>query len=259
VDAQRTLMVGDMKRTYFLHIPAGFNNQQLVPLVFIFHGFQENSSFARMYSDMDQVANTNRFIVVYPDGSGLSWNASGCCGSALQNNVDEPAFVRAVIADVETTVSVDHKRIYAAGLSNGALLSYRLACTMSDTFAAIAPVAGVLMYSPCQPQQPVSVIHVHGTKDSAVPFEGGGKVPSTDHPFPPVAQSIATWVKLDGCNSEAKMEQNGVLTHSIYSICAPGIAVELYMVNGGNHSWPSKYVAPVSQIIWDFFATHPKP
>ena len=259
IDEQRVLTIGGMERTYFLHIPSGLNDHESVPLVFVFHGFQENGAFARNYTGMDKIADANRFIVVYPDGSGpsgsLSWNASGCCGYALQNNVDEPAFVRAIIADVEAIVKVDSRRTYAAGFSNGALLSYRLACEMSGTFAAIAPASGVLMYSPCQPQQPVSIMHVHGINDRVVPIEGGG----SGIQFPPVEESLAAWAQLDGCSGEEPVEKDGVLAHTTYGSCKPGVSVELYVVDGTGHGWPSQYIAPISQMIWDFFSTHPKP
>lgn len=259
VNEERKLKVGDVERNYFLHIPAGLNDQQAVPLVFIFHGYQENYTIARNYSDMDHISDLNGFIAVYPSGTGvangLSWNASGCCGEALKTNVDEPAFVRSMIADVETLARIDPKRIYAAGESNGGLLSYRLACTMSDTFAAIAPVSAVLMYAPCEPKQPVSVIHVHGSKDLFVPLEGGG----LGIQFPPVKESLATWVKLDGCSGEEKTEKKGFLTLTTYGTCAPGIDVQFYVVESGGHNWPSKYAVPISQTIWDFFAAHPKP
>ena len=262
VDIEHTLTVQSMERTYFLHVPSGLNNQQSVPLVFVFHGLQESSTYARIYSGMDNIANLNNFVVVYPNGSGgdsdQSWNAGNCCGYAQQNNVDDPAFIRAIIGDVGTMVKVDTKRIYASGFSNGALLSYRLACEMSDTFAAVAPVAGVLVDSPCLPQQPVSLIHVHGMTDTVVPIGGGGLNPNTSQPFPSVADSISTWVKLDGCKGTEKKEQNGIVTHSTYGECAAGVGVELYAVGSNGHNWPSQYVIPISQIIWEFFAAHPK-
>lgn len=262
VDVERKLTVGGLERSYFLHIPQGLDNQKPVPLVFVFHGFREISSFAQTYSGLDRIANANGFIVVYPNGSGpsteRSWNGGGCCGYANENNVDEPAFIRSIITDVQTFAYLDTRRIYAAGFSNGALLSYRLACEMSDTFAAIAPIAGVLLYNPCQPGQPVSVIDMQGLKDNSVPFEGGGLNPSSGEPFPPVKQSVASWAKLDGCTGPEKVEQNGGLTHTIFDGCKPGVAVELYTVSDMGHEWPPSYIAPLSQTIWDFFAAHPK-
>lgn len=259
LDEQRTLTVGEMQRSYLIHIPAGLDSSQPAALVFAFHGFQENSASIQRYTGFDTLADENSFIVVYPDGSGpansLSWNGSGCCGYALENEVDEPAFVNAILADVETLARVDRKRIYASGFSNGALLSYRLACIMADTFAAVAPVGGVLMETPCQPQQPVSLIHVHGVKDLAVPLQGS----NSGILFPPVESGLITWAGLNGCDPVGQSEQETVLTHTRYSGCADGHALELYLVEGTGHNWPSPYVAPVSQIIWDFFAAHPNP
>jgi polyhydroxybutyrate depolymerase len=262
VDSERTLTVQGMERTYFLHIPSGLNDQKSVAMVFLFHGYRESDTEARTYSGLDKIADANGFIVVYPNGSGTSsdrsWNGGGCCGYANENNIDEPAFIHAIIADVESLASVDNKRIYATGFSNGALLTYRLACEMSDTFAAVAPVAGVLLYNPCQPQQPVSLIHVHGLMDSTVPLEGGGLNPSTGEPFPPVKQSIETWTKLDGCPGVENVEQIGVVSHTTYGQCLPGVDVELYTVDGNGHTWPFVKATPISQTIWEFFAAHPK-
>ena len=108
---------------------------------------------------------------------------------------------------------------------------YRLACEMSDTFAAVAPVAGPLFYSPCKPKEPVSVMHVHGLADPAVPYAGGPSgYPSMV--FPSVAESIAAWVKLDGCTGDAQVEEQGIVTHTAYASCKAGTAVELYAIDG---------------------------
>lgn len=259
VDAQRTLKVGDLDRGYFLHIPPGLDDQQQVPLLFFFHGFSESGFQARLYTGFDQIANASGFIVVYPDGSGspggYSWNAAGCCGYALERNVDDEAFVRAILADVSTIAHIDPKRTYTAGFSNGALLSYRLACTMSDIFAAAAPAGGVLMYSPCKPQEPVSIVHIHGMKDNVVPMDGGG----SDINFPAVKDSLTAWAKLDGCSGAETVEKNRVITHTVYGTCVSGVSVELYTIDGIGHTWPSRYIAPISQTVWDFLAAHPKP
>jgi polyhydroxybutyrate depolymerase len=262
-DSERILTVNDLKRTYLLHIPPGLAANQTVPLVFVFHGFSGNASVIQQASRFSDVSDKNGFIVVYPNGTGdsssLSWNASGCCGFAMTNNIGESAFVRQIISDLGSIARIDSKRIYASGFSNGAMLSYQLACEMSDTFAAVAPVAGVLLFSPCQPSQPVSIVDFHGLNDNVVPFAGGGTVPRTGKPFPPVEQSLATWASLDGCMNVSTTDQSGLVTHIVYRSCKNGSAVELYTVQGIGHNWPSQYVVPASQMIWDFFKAHPKP
>jgi polyhydroxybutyrate depolymerase len=262
-DSTRSLTANSMLRTYILHVPPGLSAAERAPLVFMFHGLGEDGLYISAVSGMSEVADANGFLVVYPDGTAppgpLSWNAGGCCGYALESRVDESAFVRAILADLDQTAAVDPKRIYATGFSNGALLSYRLACEMSETFAAVAPVAGILSISPCQPQEPVSILHIHGSGDVAVPYYGGGTNPSSGLAFPSVDRGIAAWVRLDGCPDSPQTEQTGIVAHTVYPPCRDGSAVELYVLRGWSHLWPTAYVLPASQIIWDFFAAHPKP
>jgi polyhydroxybutyrate depolymerase len=259
LDEQRALTVGALERGYFLHIPPGLNMREAFPLLFVFHGNQQTGRQARNYTGLDALADANGFVVAYADGSGpqgrFSWNGGRCCGYALEQDVDEPAFVRAMLADIDTRVNVDPKRVYAAGFSNGALLAYRLACEMSDTFAAIAPVAGALTYTPCEPQQPVSLVHVHGLADTTVPFEGGGSFVA----FPPVRDSLTTWAALDGCTGAEQVQQDGIVTHTTFGSCPPGVSVELYTLAGVGHTWPLQAASPLTQVVWDFLAAHPKP
>jgi polyhydroxybutyrate depolymerase len=262
-DSTRTLTVGGSERTYLLHIPPGLDMGHPAPVVFVFHGFDPEAHFAvsdiQNISGFNDIADKNGFLVVYPTGISGTWNAGTCCGIAVQNNVDDAAFVRQMLSDLGRIARLDPKRIYATGFTFGAMLSYRLACEMSDTFAAIAPLAGVLVYSPCQPQEPVSVLHIHGLKDIAVPFAGGpGILASGKFVFPFVEEGIATWVKLDGCSSTPQVEKKDLVTHTVYPACQSGTAVELYTHDALGDSWPSPYVFPAAQIIWDFFAAHPK-
>jgi len=260
-DSERTLKVGNLERSYLLHIPPNLDISQLVPVVFVFHGWRDNAlSFQPV--GFKEMADVNGFLIVTPNGSGpgsdTSWNAGGCCGSAATDTVDETAFVRQMLSDLGTIVKVDPRRIYAAGFSNGAMLVYRLACEMSDVFAAVAPVSGPLFYSPCQPQQPVSVVHVHGLADTVVPFTGGGDlIPGG---FPAIDQGIATWVRLDGCNDSAQVVKlDSSITHTAYHSCRADSAVELYTIEGVGHGWPSSVEFPMPEVIWGFFLAHPKP
>jgi len=122
---------------------------------------------------------------------------------------------------------------------------------MPDTFAAVAPVAGVLLDNPCQPSQPVSIIQVNGKSDTLVPYGGGlGDFMSGTINFPPVEQGIATWTQLDGCTGSAQSEKQGTIgTLTAYTSCKAGSAVELYTLDALGNNWPSKYVLPISQMI----------
>jgi len=258
---ERTLTVKGMARSYLLYVPPNLDNSQPVPVVMGFHGYTSNGASFRDGTGFNAIADANDFLVVYPEGEGgdHSWNAGGCCAGAKGADLEDVAFVRQIVSDLKTIVDVDPKRIYATGHSNGAMFSYRLACEMSDTFAAVAPVAGPLFYSPCKPKQPVSVIHVHGLVDPVVPFSGGPYPGYPSMVFPSVDASIAAWVKLDGCTGQVKVEEQGIVTHTAYASCKKGTVVELYAIDGLVHVWPQPDVWLASDTIWEFFAAHPKP
>jgi polyhydroxybutyrate depolymerase len=261
-DTERNLTVDATERSYLLHIPPNVPADQSLPIVLVFHGYSGTGGSMLVTTGFNNLADTFGFLVVYPNGLGpagaASWNAGGCCGYAKDNHIDEAAFVRGILADLGTLASIDPKRIYATGFSNGAMLSYLLGCEMSDTLAAVAPVAGVLMNNPCSPPQPVSVLHIHGMADLSVPFSGN-TTPAAPGIFESVQQSIATFVGLDGCPADPAVEQNGLTTHTTYGPCKKGTAVELYALQGIGHTWPPVSILPASQIIWNFFVAHPKP
>jgi polyhydroxybutyrate depolymerase len=223
--------------------------------VFVFHGNPGDANGMR-WIGFDEISDLEHFIVIYPEGVEQSWNtgAKGP-GSAIAQNVDESAFIKKILSDLEKIVKFDPKRIHAIGYSQGGSLVYRLACNMSDTFAAIASISGSMEYSPCNPSQAVSVIHVHGLEDRKVPFSGGGP-----WELSPIEKGINTWVNLDNCTDSAKEEDysNGI-THVSYTSCQSGTSVELYTIDSGDHTWPSKDEISTSEVIWDFFASHPKP
>jgi len=257
---ERTLTVKEQTRSYLLYVPSGLDTSQPVPVVFGFHGYGGTGPGFQHVTGLSVIADANGFLVVYPEGEGSdhSWNAGGCCAGASMAALDDVAFVRQIISDLKTIVYMDLKRIYATGHSNGSMFVYRLACDMSDTFAAIAPVAGPLFYSPCKPERPVSVMHVHGLADLAVPYAGG----PSGYPglvFPSADESIAAWVKLDGCTGAAQVDEQGIVTHTTYASCKDNTAVELYAIDGLDHTWPQPEVWPASDTIWEFFAAHPKP
>jgi polyhydroxybutyrate depolymerase len=261
-DYERTVDVDGAERSYLLHVPAGIDGLGPLPAVFVFHGWSGTPEDMVVTTDFNILGDQNGFLAAYPRGTGtgnndLSWNAGACCGAALAGNVDETAFVRGMLADLGAIARVDPKRIYATGLSNGAFLSYYLACEMSGTFAAVAPVAGVLTDDPCRPEQPVSVVHIHGINDVTVPYAGGGSV--IPGGFLSVEETIQTWAKLDGCGgSPLTDEPFKNVAHTAYGDCRAGTSVELYAINYFGHRWPLINTFPASRTIWDFFAAHPK-
>jgi polyhydroxybutyrate depolymerase len=261
-DAERSLTVGGQARSYLLHVPTGLSAVSPAPLVLVFHGHRMDGDYMLAMTGFNALADANQFIVAYPKGTGaaesLSFNAGVCCGSAQKNGVDEAAFVRGILSDLGGLYAIDPARVYVAGFSNGAMLAYRLACELSDTIAAIAPVAGNLGYDPCRPLGKVSVLHIQGLSDDSVPYADDDLDRGWDPAIRSVKSSVALWAYFDGCTGSPRENQAGIATHLAYSGCAAGTAVDLYSLYGVGHIWPMENIWPASRTIWEFFAAHPK-
>ncbi len=276
-DSTRVLEVEGRKRSYILHVPISYQSAKPVPVVLVFHGGGGNAQNAIWMTGFSELADTAGFLAVYPNGTGklknrlLTWNGGSCCGYAQENNVDDVAFVRAILDDLREIAPVDDKRIFATGMSNGGIISYRLACELSEQIAAIGPVSGTLNLAGCAPEQPVAVIHFHGTDDQHLPYDGGvGPKSVTGVNYTSVPDSIHFWVTYDQCEPDPATESFEGVVHTVYDSCREGTAVELYTIIGGGHAWPGDQPGSsngdlptqnisATQTIWDFFIAHPRP
>ena len=229
------------------------------------------------FSGLNKKADDAGFIVVYPSGTGtgpfLTWNAGGFSGKRAEGKADDVAFIGKLLDDLATVVTVDEKRVYACGMSNGGMMCYRLAAELSDRIAAIAPVAGTIAIEESKPKRPVPVIHFHGSKDNIVPFEmKKGKSPSF-MTLKGVEDSIQTWVKLNGCDEKpmtetiSKDDDEIKVTRTCYSGGKDGSEVVLVVIEEGGHTWPGQK-PPVgfigksaknisaNDLMWEFFQKH---
>ncbi|MEV4636177.1 PHB depolymerase family esterase [Actinoplanes sp. NPDC049548] len=269
-----SLTVDGRRRTYLLYRPA--TARPGAPLVVVLHGAVGTGRQAEMSYGWDAEADKGGFVVAYPDGVNRTWNASpDCCGVAARDNVNDVAFITQLVAAVP---GVDPHRVYATGISNGAMLAYRLACE-TDTFAAIAPVAGT-MINKCPSPARLSIIHIHGEDDRTIPYAGGpgrrsnngrGRLP-VKIDGPSVPSLIETWRRTDACAAPT-VTKAGAVTTSL-ATCPEGRAVELITIAGAGHQWPGSRRAPVAErvlhldppstalaatpTIWNFLKAHPK-
>lgn len=268
--ATSTITVGGVARTYRVYRPRGLPAK--APLVVMLHGGFGDGAQAEESYGWDGEADRNRFVVAYPDGLNRAWNVgAGCCGQPGANRVDDVAFIRAMVEEIAARNGIDRRRVYATGISNGGLLAYRLACD-TDLLAAIGPDAATLL-GPCNAPAPVSVLHIHGTADERVRFDGGAGAGVARIDGPPVPDVIARWRAVDRCTAPS-VETAGLVTTSI-ATCPDGRAVELITIAGAGHQWPGGVSRPVVQrlldldppstaidatdVLWRFFAAHPKP
>jgi polyhydroxybutyrate depolymerase len=291
-DTKVTLRFAGVDRWYLRHVPPAYDGTKPMPLVVDIHGYSEGAEIHTRFSGMGALGDREGFVTVTPQGSGAVafWNTSPAS--------DDVRFFGALLDDVERTTCIDPRRVYVAGMSNGALMTSRLACEYANRFAAAAPVAGITDPAGCHPSRPVPVIAFHGTDDGFLAYGGGLgtaalRLPAPDGSsgtlgdtqpamrdggrsvFPPVPDALKAWAARNGCTTTTATTETKVaddVTLLSYR-CPKGDEAELYRVEGGGHAWPGSPVsAAVAQIVgrttmsisatelmWRFFRSHPMP
>lgn len=243
-----TISVGGLDRTYRVYKPEGLPAS--APLVVMLHGGFGSAEQAQRAYGWDQLADSAKFVVAYPDGLNRAWNVNGgCCGRPSRDGIDDVAFITAAVADIGGNVGIDHTRVYATGISNGGMMSYTLACN-TGTFAAIGPDSATQL-DPCRAPHPTSVMHIHGTADRLIRYDGGQGASVAHIDGPSVTDLNAFWRNVDQCGAPAATTDGPVTTST--AGCADNRSVVLITVDGGGHEWP----AFATQTLWQFFAAHP--
>lgn len=269
---------GGMERAYLVHIPTGYRSGTPTPVVFAFHGGGGDMKLqaSEHYGLVDK-ADSAGFVAVFPNGYSrlpggklATWNAGNCCAQARDAGSDDVGLVRAIWTRLQTQITADPHRVYATGMSNGGMLSHRLACEMGDVFKAVAPVAGTDGTLSCQPARPVSVLQIHAKDDTHVLFNGGAgdeafKDKSKVANFVSVPETIQRWTQRNQCTAPARrvLSVPGAYCDA-YQSCAGGTQVQLCVTETGGHSWPGGSKArprsePAStaisanDVMWDFF------
>lgn len=261
-----------------VYVPSAASNEAL-PLVMLLHGFGSTSSELEGVMKFGGLAESKKFLLCFPEGTkdrnGLQfWNASEACCDGFDTDVDDSGYLRGLIEVIGTRFPLDRKRVYAVGHSNGGFMAYRLACEHSDLIAAIASLMGMTTARPggCFPSQPVNILHVHGSADSLVQYDGGLGLsfswPTALSPFPGALESIALWAGYNGCadattDTDASLKLDLTVGSALdtvvtqYAKSPPGGAVELWTIRGGEHR-PTVSPVFVGSVV-DWLLAHPKP
>ncbi|HEU5102432.1 MAG TPA: PHB depolymerase family esterase [Roseiflexaceae bacterium] len=242
----RSLPVGDLIRNYRVYRPQGITAP--APLVLVFHGYGGSAAMTERQRGWNQAADRHGFVVIYPDGIEQGFNGGRCCGNAAERGVDDVAAAHAMIDEVTRIVPVDVSRIYAAGFSNGAVMTYRLACE-SDRFAAVGPVAGLQLVD-CATPRPTSILHIHGTADTTISVGGAPNFQAA-----PINEVLAEWRTNLAC-APATETRTGNLRTSTAS-CPDNRDIDLITIDGLGHSWPTQADGlDATETLWRFFARH---
>jgi len=284
-----SLIVNGLSRTYIIHLPA--YAQTMMPLVIVLHGGGGNGkNMVNLTNNgFDKLSDKKGFIVVYPDGIDKHWKdgrkESETGYETDEKDIDDVGFISALIDDLIKKNHADSKRVYVTGMSNGAIMSYRLGCELSGKIAAIATVAGNIPENlrNCRPSNPVPVLAINSDKDPLVPYNGGdvtgpfgkkkiGKVLSA-------YESVMFWVKNNGCSLNPvvtdvpdKDPDDGTrVQKQQFMNDRNNCEVILYTIKGGGHTWPGGYQylgkwivgktcrdIIATEVIWEFFEKHPQ-
>jgi polyhydroxybutyrate depolymerase len=269
---RRTLRVEGVERSFFLYVPAGHRGTGSPALVLVFHGAGGRAQGFARHTGFSAVAEREGFVVAYPQGLERRWNDGRGNGTPH----DDVGFVRVLLDTLERELGIDRRRVYATGISNGAMFVYRLACDLPGAFAAVAPVAGAMpanLTTGCAHTEPVSVLAFQGTADPLMPYAGGGVAGRRGRVLS-AEQSVSFWAAVSGCGPQVTVVQepdrvaDGTrVRYTDAGECRERRAVELYTIEGGGHTWPGgppvgRLVGRVSReldataLIWEFFAQH---
>jgi polyhydroxybutyrate depolymerase len=272
-DYRFSFVHGGITREYLVHVPRSYSGAP-TPMLVALHGgggdadFQATDAKYKLISKSEQAG----FIAVFPNGysrfaSGVlaTWNAGTCCGKAQETKIDDVGFIREVIHRMERQASIDKPRIFATGMSNGAMLSWRLACEAPEV-RAIAPVAGTDNTPACRPSRPVPVIEFHAADDDHVPFNGGVGVGPSHTDFVSVPATQAKWVQIDRADASPKRVLTVPGAHCDLHAPKPrGAPVELCVTDAGGHSWPGggsqqgrkqpSLAISANDLMWNFFSS----
>jgi polyhydroxybutyrate depolymerase len=278
-EQERTLDVGGTPRRYLQTVPEAHDGETPVPVVLDFHGLLEGAEIHSQMSQYSPLAQEEGFVAIFPHGSGepVRWDAN-------PNSADNQdlAYFDAMMDQLGSELCIDTSRIYATGLSYGAIMLSMLMCTRADEFAAVAPLSGLSNTDPCASPQPLPILAYHGTDDPILLFNGGfdlGAIPgmgegATATTRPPAdldgegyPATVAIWAERNGCEPEpTDTEVTPEVIHRVYN-CPEGADVESYIIVGGGHAWPgSEFSKGIEQIVghttfdidataasWEFF------
>jgi polyhydroxybutyrate depolymerase len=258
-----------IQRDYIVYIPELYDGSTAVPLILNFHGYGSNAAQQMFYGDFRDIADTEGFLLVHPEGTTFIGNQFWNVGfPGISSTIDDVGFTEALIDELATLYTINLDRVYATGMSNGGFMSFLLACQLSEKIAAVASVTGSMTqdtFNDCNAQLPTPVLQIHGTEDDVVLYNGNTL-------SIPIADVISYWVDYNNCETtpstttlpDLDVSDGSTVEHSVYENSDNGITTEHMKVIGGGHTWPGSVLntagtnqdIDASMEIWLFFSRY---
>ena len=253
ISAQQTInesIIHDgIQRNYIVYIPEIYDGSSAVPLVLNFHGYGSNATQQMFYGDFRDIADTEGFLLVHPEGTLSNGNQFWNVGfpGTTSSTIDDVGFTEALIDELANSYAIDLDRVYATGMSNGGFMSFLLACQLSEKIAAVASVTGSMTpgtFNDCNAQHPTPVLQIHGTNDSVVPYDGNSIWTL------PIVDVVSYWVNYNNCDTtpttttfpDLDLSDGSTVEHSVYEDGDLGSTTEHMKVIGGGHTWPGSII-----------------
>ena len=254
----QTIIHQGVNREYVLYVPDSYDGSFSVPVVLNFHGFSGDAYQYMNEADMRRLAEAETFILIYPQGLDLDgephWNACPN-GGDNKSDIDDFGFIETLVEEVSSNYNIDLERIYAVGYSNGGMMAYGLANHKSELIAAVASVSGAMLDCTGPTSHPMPVIHLHGTDDFDLPYNGNNYYNS-------VQNTLDYWTNFNNTNSEpiVNFDNSGEIEieHYIYNKGNNSVSVEHYKYIGGDHLWfmSSFQGQNTSELVWNFLSRY---
>jgi polyhydroxybutyrate depolymerase len=260
-------------RPVSVNVPNSYTQGVPTPLLILLHGYGASGTLEDAYLGFTPEAEKRGWLYAHPDGTvdpatmSTYWNASDACCAPPGSTVDDSTYLSQLIKDISAHYTVDPKRVYFVGHSNGGFMSYRMACDHADQIAAFVSLAGAMPadVTKCNPSQPVSMLEIHGTADMVIAYDGAA---IAGHSFPGATTSVGDWVTLDGCSPtadttpapldlEASIPGDETTVTRYAAGCKAGGHAELWTIMGGSHI--PNISAAFTPDVFDFLAAHARP
>ncbi len=277
---EKVMEYSGLERRYRIHLPFKYNSSNNYPVLIALHGFGDSPKKMELYTGLNQSANKNGFIVVYPYGTTnrrfgpLSWNGGICCNYAYETGVDDVGFINALIDELVANYNVNSEKVYVTGFSNGGILANLVATKLPDKVSGAAIVSGAIASKQTEEEEytyiqksetPVPVVIFHGKNDGSISFNGGESSDPVVE-FASAYDMVNFWLENNKCEKHpTEISRGANYTKEVYSSCEGGSNVVFYAINDGKHEWPGWRLNPIKNImgkglkandlIWDFFSS----